>query len=171
MKYVADLAIPLVFLAVFLLATFRKVPSYTEFTKGAGEAVTLSVNLFPFIMAMLVLIKLLRVSGLSVQIADFMSPVFLRIGIPKELTELVILRPFTGSGSVALVNEIIRTYGADSYIARCACVVVGSSETIFYVAAVYFAGGNVKKLRYGLPVALFSCLVGVVVACLVCKIV
>ncbi|MCL2751328.1 MAG: spore maturation protein [Firmicutes bacterium] len=169
MNRITDYVIPAIFLIVFIAATCRKIPSYREFTRGASGAVELTASVFPYLAAMLIAVRLMRTSGISLHLAEFVAPALLRIGIPKELTELIILRPFTGSGSTALVSEIIKTHGPDSYIARCACVIVGSSDTVFYVAALYFANTKVKKLRYGLPVAIIALITGVIVSCLVCK--
>ena len=84
--------------------------------------------------------------------------------------ELVFLRPFTGSGSYALLNDVLIQYGADSYISRCACVILGCSETIFYVTTIYMSKTKVKKLLYAIPVALFCSFLGSILACLLCKI-
>ena len=87
------------------------------------------------------------------------------------LIELVLLRPFTGSGSLALLSEIFNTYGTDSYIGRCASVIIGSSETVFYVSAVYFAKTSVKKLSYAIPVSLIATFIGAIVSCLLVRII
>ena len=95
---------------------------------------------------------------------------FLALGIPPEVSELVLLGPFTGSGSFALLNDIFATYGADSYISRCACAIMGSSETVFYVATVYFSQTKVRKLLYAIPCALIASLVAAIVSCLLCRV-
>ena len=92
------------------------------------------------------------------------------LGIPQELTKLVLIKPFSGSGSLAYLNEIIKNYGADSYVARCACVCFGSSETVFYISAVYFAGMKVKNLAMPILCVLVATLVSTVIACLVCRV-
>ncbi len=109
-------------------------------------------------------------SGLADALTKFLSPVFGFLGIPPELTKLVLIKPFSGSGSIAYLNEIIAEHGADSYIARCACVCFGSSETVFYISAVYFAGVKVKKLAMPIAAVLIATLVSTVVACLLCKV-
>lgn len=118
----------------------------------------------------MIAVTLLRSSGITALLAQFFAPVFNLLSIPTELVELVLLRPFTGSGSYALLNDVLLTYGADSYISRCACVILGSSETIFYVTTIYMSQTNVKKLLYAIPVALICSTVGSVLACLLCKI-
>ena len=114
--------------------------------------------------------ELFEASHLSDLLTKILSPVFGALGIPKELTKLVLIKPFSGSGSLAYLNNIIQTYGADSYIARCACVCFGSSETVFYISAVYFAGVKVKKLTLPIALVLISTLISTVIACLLCRI-
>ena len=149
---------------------YKKINTYDHFVKGAKGAIKLVVDIFPFIASILIAVALLRVSGITTWLAQVLSPIFNFLGIPPELTELVLLRPFTGSGSYALLEDVLSTYGADSYISRCACVIMGCSETIFYVATVYFSQTKVKKLLYAIPVALFCSIIGTILACLLCKV-
>ena len=162
--------LPVLFLLLFVYCVFKRINTYDHFVKGAKGAIQLVVDIFPFIASILIAVALLRVSGITDFLGNILSPVFRILGIPKELCELVLLRPFTGSGSYGILENIFSTYGADSYISRCACVIMGCSETIFYVATVYISQTKVKKLLYAIPVALFCSLVGTILACLVCKI-
>ena len=145
--------------------------TYDHFVNGAKGAIKLVVEIFPFIATILIAVALLRVSGITNFLAQVLSPIFNLLGIPTELVELVLLRPFTGSGSYGILESIFSTYGADSYISRCACVIMGCSETIFYVATVYISQTKVKKLSYAIPVALVCSLVGAILACLICKVI
>ena len=163
--------IPIIFIAIFCYAKYKKVNTYDTFVKGAKKAIPLAIDIFPYIATIMLAVALLRASGLTVLLAQFCSPIFNFLGIPTELVELVLLRPFTGSGSYALLNDVLLQYGADSYISRCACVILGCSETIFYVTAVYTSQTKVKKLLYAIPIALLCALVGSVIACLLCKII
>lgn len=160
-----DFIIPIIFLIIFLIATFKNVPAYDYFTDGAKGAFNLGIGIFPYIAAIMIAVNLMRLSGVTQIASDILTPVFGFLGIPPELAEITLLRPFSGSGSIALLNDLMSKHGADSYITRCACVIMGSSETVFYVAGVYFASGKVKKLRFAIPVALFSALISVVVGC------
>ena len=99
-----------------------------------------------------------------------LAPPFKLLGIPSEVVQLVLLRPFSGSGSLAILTDVYNTYGVDSYVGRCASVIMGSSETVFYVASVYFAGTKVKKTGWAIPIALACNLLGSVIACLLCRI-
>lgn len=162
--------IPAVFLLVFGFALFKKVKIYDEFSKGAGEAVNFTLSLIPCLAAIFMMCEAFEVSGLSAALTKLLSPVFGFLGIPPELCKLVLIKPFSGSGSLAYLNEIISTYGADSYITRCACVCFGSSETVFYISAVYFAKTKKKKLLLPICAVLIATLISTVAACLICRV-
>ena len=162
--------LPILFLLMIIYCIYKRINTYDHFVKGAKGAIKLVVDIFPFIASIMIAVALLRVSGITTWLTSLLTPVFNFLGIPPELTELVLLRPFTGSGSYALLENVLTTYGADSYISRCACVIMGCSETIFYVATVYFSQTKVKKLLYAIPVALVCSLVGTILACLICKV-
>ena len=162
--------LPILFLLLIIYCIYKRINTYDHFVKGAKGAIKLVVDIFPFIASIMIAVALLRVSGITTWLTGLLTPVFNFLGIPPELTELVLLRPFTGSGSYALLENVLTTYGADSYISRCACVIMGCSETIFYVATVYFSQTKVKKLLYAIPVALVCSLVGTILACLNCRI-
>lgn len=160
---------PVMIILIFLFAWLKKVAVFNSFTEGAKEALKLVVSIFPYLAGIFVAVTLFRVSGLAAALTKLVTPFFKVIGIPPELTELIVIRPMSGSGSIALIENIFETYGADSYVARCASVIMGSSETIFYVAAIYFSTTKVKKLRYGIPVALLATVIGTIVSCLICR--
>ena len=163
--------LPILFLLLFLYCIYKKINTYDHFVKGAKGAIKLVVEIFPFIASILIAVALLRVSGITSFLVKIISPVFKLLGIPPQLCELIILRPFTGSGSYGILEDIFSTYGADSYISRCASVIMGCSETIFYVATIYISQTKVKKLLYAIPVALFCSFVGTIIACLLCRVI
>lgn len=162
--------LPILFILLFLYCIYKRINTYDYFVKGAKGAIKLVVDIFPFIASIMIAVALLRVSGITTWLTQILSPIFNALGVPPELTELVLLRPFTGSGSYALLEDVIASYGADSYITRCACVIMGCSETIFYVATVYLSQTKVKKLLYAIPVALLCSIVGTILACLLCRV-
>lgn len=162
--------IPAIILLLFLYANLKGVNTYNSFVDGAKASLKLIFEIFPYIVAVFIMVELFRESGFALILSDALAPVFNLIAIPKELIELVLLRPFTGSGSLALLSDIYATYGTDTYIGRAASVIMGSSETVFYVSAVYFSKTSVKKLGYAIPVSLFATLVSAIVACLICKV-
>lgn len=161
--------IPAVFIAIFIFAAFKKVKIYDEFSKGVGDAVKFTVSLLPCLAAIFMMCAVFEASHLSALFVKWLSPVFGALGVPPELTKLVLIKPFSGSGSLAYLNRIIADYGADSYITRCACVCFGSSETVFYISAVYFANAKMKKLFKPIAAVLIATLVSTVFACLLCR--
>ena len=165
------LIIPLIFIFVFVFAVIKKVNVYDCFTDGIREAVNFTISLLPCLAAIFMMCALFESSGLSDLLTRLLSPVLGFLGIPEELTKLVLIKPFSGSGSLAYLNEIISEHGADSYVARCACVCFGSSETVFYISAVYFAGHKVKKLALPIICVLVATFVSTIIACLICRII
>ena len=164
------LLVPLIFFASFLFALFKKVRVYDSFTDGIKGVIPLILSLFPYLAAVVMLSKLLETSGLGTKIGQWLSPVFSLTGIPQEISPLLLMKPLSGSGAIAVLSEILETYGVDSYAGRCACVAYGSSETIFYIGAVYFSGLKRKSLNGALLIAVLSYLASVVLCCFLCRI-
>lgn len=163
--------VPALFLALFIFALCKRVKLYDCFTDGVKEALPLILSIFPYLAAMLMLSSLFEASGLAKIITDFLTPFFHSLGIPPEISPLVLIKPFSGSGSTAILSELLAAHGADSYIGRCACVAFGSSETVFYISAVYFAGSKKKKLFRPIAIALLANLIGVIAGCLLCRVI
>ena len=170
MNYLFAILIPTIFLLTFLYAFFKKVPLYDSFTNGVKKAPPLILSLFPYIAAMMMLSQVFETSGLKTACANFLSPALSFLGIPSEIAPLILIKPLSGSGSIAVLSEILSTYGVDSYIARCACVAYGSSETVFYIGAVYFSSVKRKKLSLAVAISLFSYFASLIVCCFLCKI-
>lgn len=163
--------IPVLFLIIFVYSAVKKVKPYDAFVSGAKNAIPFALSLFPYLLAIFVLTELFEASGLSNLLSNLLSPVLNLFGIPSELTKLVLIKPFSGNGSLAVLTEIFNTYGVDSYLSRCASVIYGSSETVFYVAAVYFAGAKTKKLTLPIIISLIASFCSCVFACFICKII
>ena len=163
--------IPILFLSIFIVAIIKKVKPYDAFTLGAKSAIPFAVSIFPYLVTIFVLTELFEVSGISNVVSNFLSPFFTILGIPTELTKLVLIKPFSGNGSLAILNEIFTNYGVDSYLSRCASVIYGSSETVFYVAAVYFAGAKTKNLAKPIIISLVASFFSCVFACFICRII
>ena len=170
MNYILPLLIPMIFLTSFLFAIFRKVKVYDSFTEGIKGAIPLILSIFPYIAAVAMLSKLFEVSGLEGKITNFISPFFRFTGIPEEIASLVLIKPLSGSGSIAVLTQILERYGVDSYAARCACVAYGTADTIFYIGAVYFAGIKRKKLTAAFVISIVSYLAAVIFSCFLCRI-
>ena len=124
---------------------------------------------FPYIATIFIALEIFEVSGLSHMFADFVAPFFEWIGIPKELSQLVILKNFSGCGSLAVLENIFSTYGVDSYLARAGSCIAGCSEAVFYITAVFFSKTKVTKFRYAIIVGVLANLVGAIISCLLCR--
>lgn len=161
--------IPVFILFILFYSLIKKINTYESFVEGAKQAIDLCINTFPYLVAIFSIVELLQASGLSEIISNLTTPIFNIFGIPSELTEFLIIRPFTGSGSIGILSNIFSLYGADSYISKCACVIMSCSETTFYVVAVYFSTTKIKKLRYVIPVCLLSAFIGSILACSICR--
>lgn len=166
---VSAFIIPLLFLLLFAYALWKKVRLYDCFTEGIQQAIPLILSLFPYLCAILMLSSLFEKSGLSNALTTAISPLLSAIGIPPELGKLVLMKPFSGSGSTALLSEILSVHGADSFVGRCACVCYGSSETVFYISAVYFSSYKGKRPVLPVVIALAVNFVTVILGCFLCR--
>ncbi len=164
------LLIPLIFLLSFVYAAFRKVRIYESFTEGVKGAIPLVVSIFPYIAAVIMMTKLLEVSGLGERLTAFFLPLLRFLGVPEEIAPLLIVKPLSGSGSIAALSTVLETCGVDSYAARCACVICGASDTTFYIGAVYFAGLKRKSLPKALLLSLLIYLLSIPLGCFLCTI-
>ena len=162
--------LPVAIVAVFILGLIKKVPLYDSFVAGVKNAFPLVKDIFPYVATVLIMCEIFEQSGLSMLFIDLSAHFFKLFGIEKELVPLIMIKPFSGSGSLALLNKIFAENGADSYIGRCAAVIFGSSETVFYVGAVYFSATKKSKLIAPVIISLVSTFFSTVVAVLVCRI-
>ena len=162
--------IPVLIFIMLAVAGIKKNKPYNSFVNGAKQSVELVVDIFAYIVAVFVFIEIFDASELADWLSKVLSPVFNFLGVPTELTKLALLKPFSGSGGLALLQDIFDKYGVDSYVARCASVILASSDTVFYVSTVYFSKTSVKKLGIAIPIALLATLVSVVLSCLFCRI-
>ncbi len=165
-----SLIIPIIFILSFVYAKCKKVKIYDSFTDGVKGAIPLIVSIFPYLAAVTMLSTLLTESGLEKILFELLSPLLKTLGVPTEIAPLLIVKPLSGSGSIAVISDILEKHGADSYISRCACVAYGSSETIFYIGAIYFSSVKRKKLSLAVLLALLTFLLSAVFSCFLCKI-
>lgn len=134
--------------AVVLSALFRKVPVFDTFLEGAGSGIETAVKILPSLAALLFAVNLLTASGVLDYIRSWLSPIFEKLQYPVEVLPLCLLSPISGGGSLSVFQNILATYGADSFVGRVASVVSGSTETTFYAIAVYYGAIGVKKTRH-----------------------
>ena len=161
-------AMPVLLVAIPLVGLLRKVKVYDVFIEGAKEGFDVGVKIIPFLVGILVAIGMFRASGAMDLLMAGLRPIVTATKFPAELVPLAILRSLTGSGSLAFTTDLIKTYGPDSTIARMAATMYGSSETTFYVLAVYFGAVGVRRTRHAVPAALVGDLVAAIAAVAVC---
>ena len=164
------LVIPALLIALMLYAAIKRIKPYDAFAEGVANTLPLIKSIFPYLATILIMTELFEKSGLTNLLTDFLSPAFEFVGIEKQLIPLILIKPFSGSGSIALLSEIYEKYGADGYLPRCASVIFGSSETIFYISAVYFAKVKEKRLLRPIIVSLVSTFISTVFACAICRV-
>jgi spore maturation protein B len=166
MAAVFSLAVPAIIASVAVFALFRKVDVFQALKDGALEGLHIVYKILPALVALLTGVYMLRASGALDALSALCRPLFDLVGIPSETTPLVFIRPVSGSGALAVGSELIREYGPDSLIGRTAAVMLGSTETTFYVIAVYFGAAGIRKTRYAIPAALCADLTGFAMASL-----
>lgn len=167
---ISVVAIPL-FLLVFLgWGLFKKVKVYEVFVEGAKDGFNTAVKIIPYLVAMLLAIGIFRASGAMEVVVTLLSPVTNLIGMPADVLPLALLRPLSGSGSMGLMTELMKVNGPDSFIGVLASTMYGSTETTFYVLAVYFGSVGIKNTRHALPAGLIADLAGMLGAVFIVKI-
>lgn len=164
-------SIPFMITIILFHGYIKGVKIYDTFVEGAKEGFKTSTKIMPYLIAIFIAIGIFKDSGALKLFSNVLRVPGQMIGLPKELIPLAILKPISGSGSLAMVKELISTYGADSFIGRVASTMMGSSETIFYTMALYYGTIEIKNSRHTLICALISHLAGVISAVIICKMV
>ena len=161
-------AIPVLLVGIPLVGLIRGVKVYDVFIEGAKEGFQVAVRIIPFLVGILVAIGMFRGSGAMDLLTNALKPVMSAVGFPAELLPLAVLRTLTGSGSLAFATDLIKTHGPDSLFGRMAATMYGSSETTFYVLAIYFGAVGVKRTRHAVPAALIGDVVAAIATVAVC---
>jgi spore maturation protein B len=166
---VSTLAIPFMLSVFPLYAALRHVKVYEEFVDGAKEGFDVAIRIIPYLVAILVAMGMFRAAGGIDMLSRALAPVMEVVGFPPPLLPMVLMRPLSGSGTLGLFAELVKQYGPDSLISRMGGTIFGSTETTFYVLAVYFGSVGVKRTRYALPAGLIADTVGVIASVIFCK--
>lgn len=169
LDWLSILAIPLILFLFLGYGYYKKVKVYEVFVEGAKEGFDVGVKIIPFLVAMLVAIAMFRASGALDVLTYILSPITNFIGMPSEVLPMALMRPLSGSGSIGVMTELMKTHGPDSLIGFMASTMFGSTETTFYVVAVYFGAINIRKTRYALPAGLLADAAGLITAVYVCR--
>ncbi len=161
-------ALPALLIIILTVGIIKKVPIYEEFTDGAKDGFKVAINIIPYLVAIIVGISMLRASGAIEMLASAFAPLLSLLHIPADVLPLTIVRSLSGSAALGVFSDIANTLGPDSYATKLAAVMVGSSETTFYVLAVYFGAVKISKIRYALIVGLLADIIGILAAVFVC---
>ncbi|EST11693.1 spore maturation protein [Sporolactobacillus laevolacticus] len=156
--------VPCLIAFILLYGTIKKVPSYEAFVEGGKEGFSLAVSIMPFLVGMLAAVGVFRASGAMDALVHLLQPLLSAVGFPAQVVPLALLRPISGTGALGLMADLIRTYGADSFIGRLASVMQGSTDTTFYVVTVYFGAVGIHRIGDALKVGLLADLCGVICA-------
>jgi spore maturation protein B len=164
-------AIPFLLVSIPLFGAAKRVKVYESFVEGAKEGFQLAIRIIPYLVAILVAVGMLRGAGAIDMLAYWLNPVLNRIGFPVEILPLAIMRPLSGSGSLGIVTELVKAHGPDSFIGRLAASAYGSTETTFYVLAVYFGSVGIKKARHAVISGIVADITSLIAAIIVCRLV
>jgi spore maturation protein B len=157
-------AVPLLLAGIPLYALARRVKVYEAFLAGARQGFETGVRIIPPLVAVMVALGMLRASGALEAAAGLLAPVLSPLGVPASVLPLMVVRPLSGGAALGVVGDVLRAEGPDSYAGRVASVMAGSTETTFYVLAVYFGAVGISRYRHALPAALLADLAGMAAA-------
>ena len=156
----SSLVIPLLMAFVALYGMGKKVDVYSTLTHGAEEGIGVLLRIIPALVGLLTAVSMFRASGALEWFSDLYAPLLDLLGIPAETMPLMLIRPVSGSGALAVASDLMMTHGPDSYEGRVAAVMLGSTETTFYTIAVYFGSAGIIRTRHAVPAALVADLAG-----------
>lgn len=156
----SSLVIPLLLAAVAVYGAGKRVDVYGALTRGAGEGLSVLARIIPALVGLMTAVGMFRASGAMEALSGLCAPVLELLGVPPETAPLMLVRPISGSGALAVAGDLIAANGPDSYVGRVAAVMLGSTETTFYTIAVYFGAAGIRKTRHTIPAALTADCVG-----------
>lgn len=156
----SSLVVPMLLAALAVYGTGKRVDVYNALTHGAEEGLTVLLRIVPALVGLLTAVSMFRASGAMEWFSRLFSPALELLGIPAETAPLLLIRPVSGSGALAVATDLLHTYGPDSYVGRVAAVTLGSTETTFYTIAVYFGSAGIFRTRHAVPAALIADLTG-----------
>ena len=166
---ISKIILPIFVLIIIIYGLYKKIDIYEVFIKGVKEGLAMSINIFPTIFAMSLAINILVKSNVLNVLINFISPITNIFSIPKEVLPLSILRPISGSSSLIILDNILKTYTPDSFMGRVASIIQGSSDTTFYIIGLYFGSVGIKKIKHSLFVGLLSDFICVIISVYIVK--
>ena len=164
--YLTKSIIPIIVLIIITYGMIKGRKVYDWFIEGAKDGLKVCVNIFPYLLAMIIAVHIFREAKLLDMLNNAISPICKLIDLPKEVVPLVLIKPLSGSGAIGILTDILKTYGADSYVGLIASVIMGTTETIFYTITVYFGAIQIKKIRHTLWAAILADLTAIIISVL-----
>ena len=162
LKIISTLIIPLIVLGIVLYGIIKKVNVYDVFIEGAKESFDMVLSMFPNLLAMILGINIFLKSNILTSLIKFINPLLEFIKLPYQVLPMALIRPISGSSSLAFLNNIFSEFGPDSFLGRLGSVIQGSTDTTFYIITLYFGCIGIKKIRYALWAGLFADLIGII---------
>jgi spore maturation protein SpmA len=169
LRALSPLAIPFLLAFFPLYALGKGISVYSEFVEGAKEGFQVAIRIIPYLVGMLVAIGVFRESGALDLLKTGLAPLLNAVQIPTDLLPMIMMRPLSGSGSIAILGDLVKQFGPDNLLSYMAATIYGSAETTFYVVAVYFGSVGITRTRHSIPAGLLADLVGVIAAVMVCR--
>ena len=166
-EYITKSIIPIVVVIILIYGMIKGKKVYEWFLDGVKDGFLVCVRIFPCLLAMIVAVQIFKNSNLLYLLNKTISPLSNFIGLPEEVVPLVLIKPISGSGAIGMFTEIIKTYGADTFIGLVASVIMGTTETIFYTISVYFGAANIKKIRHTLWAAIMADITAIITAIII----
>lgn len=169
MNIISLWTLPLIIIMILTTGLIKRIPIYEVFTEGAKDGFKVAINIIPYLVAIIVAITMFRASGIIESIEHSISGVLSGMNVPADVIPIMIVRSLSGSAALGVFSDIANTLGPDDYATKLSAIMVGSSETTFYVLAVYFGSVGITKLRYALIVGILADIIGIVAAIYVCN--
>lgn len=168
--YLTKSIIPIIVVIIIIYGMIKGRKVYEWFVEGAKDGLKVCLNIFPYLLAMIIAVHIFREAKLLDLLNNIISPLTSLIGLPKEVTPLVLIKPLSGSGATGIFTDILKNYGSDTAIGLISSVIMGSTETIFYTITVYFGAVKIKKIRHTLWAAIMADMMAIIMAILMVKI-
>jgi len=160
------MAVAIIFILILGYGMAKRVDCFASFRDGAKDGIETCIQIIPAMVGLMVAIAVFRASGAMDLLIAGLAPLTAVFGVPESVLPMAVLKPVSGSGSLALLNDIFQTQGPDSVAGRIASVMMGSTETVFYVTAIYLSAINVKKTSYIIPISVLCSFLGFILACM-----
>ena len=163
-NFISNLAMPLIILIIVVYGFLERKEVFDQFIEGAKDGIKIVINIFPTLTGLFLAVGALRNSGVIDIVVKLIEPILNLVNFPSEIMPLAILRPISGSSSIAIATDIMKNFGVDSQIGIMSAVIMGATETTFYTIAIYSSSVKIKKNRFALKVALIGDVVGIITA-------